>query len=250
MDEIVRQAVARAIMTMRDNLGERLTIDDLAQAAMFSKFHFTRVFLRATGLSPGRFLSALRLAEAKRLLATTTISVADISHQVGYNSVGTFSARFSGSVGFSPTGYRQLRGTRPEIVERTRQVSSEATVRGHVRRPPGTEAGPVFVGLFPAKIAEGAPARHVILPGAGPYTLTDVPLGSWYVITHAFGVCANDDRGLRPLTGLAGPVTVYRGVAASLADVRLRPRQGFDPPVLLALPDLRPAVPVRHPVAV
>jgi AraC-like DNA-binding protein len=240
--------MARAITTMRDNLGDRLTVDDLARAAMFSKFHFTRVFLRSTGLSPGRFLSALRLAEAKRLLATTTISVADVSHQVGYNSVGTFSSRFSGSVGVSPSGYRHFRGS-PEILERAGQLLSDGTLRGHVWCPQGTWTGKVFVGLFPAKIAEGRPARYAILAGPGPYTLTDVPLGSWYVITHAFGACHDDDRGPRPYTGLAGPVPVHRGVTAGLADVRLRPRHSFDPPVLLALPDLRP-VPVRRPVAV
>lgn len=248
MDEIVRQAVARAIVTMRDNLGERLTIDDLARAAMFSKFHFTRVFLRVTGLSPGRFLSALRLAEAKRLLATTVISVADISHQVGYNSVGTFSARFSGSVGVSPSGYRQLHGMAPRIADRQAQPGSGATVRGQLRVAPAAEVGPVFVGLFAARIAEGAPARYAILPGPGPYALTDVPLGSWYVLTHAYGTSPLDNHGLRPVTGLTGPVTIHRGVTASLADVRLRPRHGFDPPVLLALPDLRHAA-VSRPMA-
>ncbi|WP_103352559.1 AraC family transcriptional regulator [Amycolatopsis sp. CA-128772] len=248
MDEIVRQAVARAIVTMRDNLGERLTIDDLARAAMFSKFHFTRVFLRVTGLSPGRFLSALRLAEAKRLLATTVISVADISHQVGYNSVGTFSARFSGSVGVSPSGYRQLHGMAPRIADRQAQPGSGATVRGQLRVASAAEVGPVFVGLFAARIAEGAPARYAILPGPGPYALTDVPLGSWYVLTHAYGTTPLDNHGLRPFTGLTGPVTIHRGVTASLADVRLRPRHGFDPPVLLALPDLRHAV-VSRPLA-
>src|SRR4051812_687261 len=179
MDEVVRQAMARAITTMRDHLGDRLTVDDLARAAMFSKFHFTRMFLRATGLSPGRFLSALRLAEAKRLLATTTISVADISHQVGYNSVGTFSARFSGSVGVSPSGYRQSRGLPPRISEHADQAPSGSTVRGHVHCPHGTSAGAVFVGLFPAKITEGRPVRYAILAGPGPYRLADVPPGSW-----------------------------------------------------------------------
>lgn len=243
MDEIVRQAVARAIVTMRDHLDERLTIDDLARAAVFSKFHFTRVFLRVTGLSPGRFLSALRLAEAKRLLATTRMSVADISHQVGYNSVGTFSARFSGSVGVSPSGYRQLRGTAPRLTDREDHSGSEATIRGQVRATSPAEVGPVFVGLFAARITEGAPARHVILPRPGPYALANVPLGSWFVLTHAYGTKAPDDTALRPFTGLTGPLTIHRGVTASLADVGLRPRHGFDPPVLLALPDLRqPAI--------
>lgn len=243
MDEIVRQAVARAIVTMRNHLDERLTIDDLARAAVFSKFHFTRVFLRVTGLSPGRFLSALRLAEAKRLLATTETSVADISHQVGYNSVGTFSARFSGSVGVSPSGYRQLGGTAPRLSDRQAHPGSDATIRGQLRVPLPAEVGPVFIGLFAARITEGAPARHVILPRPGPYALTNVPLGSWFVLSHAYGTTAPDETALRPFTGLTGPLTIHRGVTASLADVRLRPRDGFDPPVLLALPDLRqPAI--------
>ncbi|OXM59391.1 helix-turn-helix domain-containing protein [Amycolatopsis vastitatis] len=247
MDDIVRQAVARAIETMQGNLGERLTIDDLARAAMFSKFHFTRIFLRATGLSPGRFLSALRVAEAKRLLATTATSVADISHQVGYNSVGTFSARFSGSVGLSPTGYRQHCGLPDRLPERTGQPESAAGVRGRLWFPPVLQRGPVFVGLFPARIAEGAPARYAVVPGDGHYALTSVPVGSWYVIACAYGVF--DDRGPRALTGLSGPVTVHREVTAHLADVRLRPRHRFDPPVLLALPELWPA-PARRAVAV
>src|SRR3569833_2375854 len=195
MDEIVRQAVVRAIVTMRDNLGERLTIDDLARAAMFSKFHFTRVFLRATGLSPGRFLSA------------------------------------------------------PRVADRQSRPGSGTTVRGQLRVAPSAQGGPVFVGRFAARIAEGAPARFAVLPGPGPYAQADVPLVSWYVLTHAYGCGEVDNHTLRPYTGLAGPVTVHRGVTASLADVRLRPRHGVDPPVLLALPDLRqPAV--ARPVAV
>ncbi|MFJ7219537.1 helix-turn-helix domain-containing protein [Amycolatopsis sp. NPDC098790] len=248
MDIIVRQAVARAITTMQDNLGDRLTIDDLARAAMFSKFHFTRIFLRATGLSPGRFLSALRLAEAKRLLVTTGISVADISHQVGYNSVGTFSARFSGSVGHSPSAYRQLRGRCPEIAERAEEPASEASLRGHVRCTRGADCGPVFLGLFPAKITEGHPGRHAILSGPGTYALTDVPTGCWYVIAHAFGSLA-EERVARPFVGVSGPVTVGRGVSGGVVDVGLRPRHGFDPPVLLAIPDLRESV-TRRAIAV
>src|ERR1043165_8139811 len=101
MDEHIVRARRRATATMRSNLGDSLAIDDLARSAMFSKFHFSRVFQRVTGVSPGRFLSAMRLEEAKRLLVSTSFTVADISHRVGYNSVGTFSSRFRSSVGVS-----------------------------------------------------------------------------------------------------------------------------------------------------
>ncbi|MFD0592037.1 helix-turn-helix domain-containing protein [Catellatospora coxensis] len=80
---------------------------------MFSKFHFSRMFQRVTGLSPGRFLSALRLQQAKQLLVTTSFNVSDISLRVGYTSVGTFSTRFTRSVGLSPTIYRRRHGITP-----------------------------------------------------------------------------------------------------------------------------------------
>ena len=64
MEDTCEVAVLRAIEEMQDRLGDQLTVDDLARAAMFSKFHFTRMFQRVTGVSPGRFLSALRLQQS------------------------------------------------------------------------------------------------------------------------------------------------------------------------------------------
>lgn len=103
MDHLIEYAVN----TIRERYFEPLTLDELASAAMVSKFHFVRVFRRVTGVTPGRFLSAVRLQEAKSLLLATTLNVSDISAQVGYSSTGSFSQRVSASVGCSPTQYRQ-----------------------------------------------------------------------------------------------------------------------------------------------
>src|SRR2546426_2729308 len=80
----IEKAITKVIQTMRENLGEEITIDDMAQAAVYSKFHFSREFQRLTGVSPKRFLSAIRLQEAKRLLTSTSLTVTEISHRVGY----------------------------------------------------------------------------------------------------------------------------------------------------------------------
>ncbi|WP_460494748.1 helix-turn-helix transcriptional regulator [Dactylosporangium cerinum] len=37
---------------MRSSLGEPLTVEDIARTALFSKFHFTRIFEQVTGVSP------------------------------------------------------------------------------------------------------------------------------------------------------------------------------------------------------
>ncbi|SFB25552.1 transcriptional regulator, AraC family [Amycolatopsis marina] len=242
MDDIVRRAVERAIGTMQEQLGERLTIDDLARSAMFSKFHFSRVFQQATGVSPGRFLSALRVTESKRLLLSTSITVADISHRVGYNSVGTFSTRFSRSVGAPPIAYRQLRGVLPWVpAGQAHRGTRFGPVRGRVRVPPGTNPGTVFVGLFPSRIPEGPLAACVILDEPGPYLFQNVPQGTWHVVAQCL---FRDERNDMIYTGHHGPITIQSDVAR-IADVQLRPTRIFDPPVLLALPNPGLNPPVR-----
>jgi AraC-like DNA-binding protein len=233
MHETIVRAVERSIETMREHLDEKLTVDDLARSAMFSRFHFSRVFQRATGVSPRRFLSAMRLEEAKRLLLSTSIMVVDIGHQVGYDSVGTFSSRFRSSVGVSPIAYRQLRGVLPSIPSDDTQVpaSETSTVRGRVHAPATGELGTVFVGLFPGRIPEGPPVSYAVLPEPGPYVLSNVPSGTWYLTAHA----VPDARHI----GCHGPITTRSDTAARLADIQLRPVTIMDPPVLLALPDLR-----------
>ncbi|MFC7615902.1 helix-turn-helix transcriptional regulator [Actinokineospora soli] len=64
MDETVVRAVERAITTMRGSLSDKVTIDDLARSAMFSKFHFSRVFRKITGVSPAD--SCRRCASKRR----------------------------------------------------------------------------------------------------------------------------------------------------------------------------------------
>lgn len=246
MDETVVRAVERAITTMRGNMSDKVTIDDLARSAMFSKFHFSRVFRKITGVSPGRFLSAMRLEEAKRLLLTTGLTVADISHQVGYNSVGTFSSRFRSSVGVSPIAYRQTRGATTEVpaVVRAGEVP-RPMIRGNIAGPEGSPVGMVFVGLFPNPMLQGSPVRCTVLDRPGPYTLHDVPSGTWHVLAHSVPPGAEEALSNRPYLASHGPITIRPGIAARLADLRLRRMRVFDPPVLTALLDVRSAALAR-----
>ena len=250
MSELIEEAVGRVIDSMREKLGEQLTLDDMARIAMFSKFHFSRIFQRVTGVSPGRYLSALRLQEAKRLLVATTLSVTDISHCVGYTSVGTFSSRFRSSVGISPSTYRRLGGFSPEICVDTRRqhLSSglPAIVRGHVAPPPAEpDLGPIFLGLFPDPMPQGRPVRCSVLHAPGPFELSDVPLGTWHLLSYS--VAARRDMMVPNLRdhrdGLYvsshGPITIRPETRTRSADLWLRPMSRLDPPVLLALLDRR-----------
>ncbi|MEH1028458.1 helix-turn-helix domain-containing protein [Micromonospora profundi] len=242
MEDSTKRAVNRAISTMRENLGEPLTVDDMARAAMFSKFHFTRIFQRATGISPGRFLSALRLQRAKQLLISTSLNVADISLRVGYNSVGTFSSRFTRSVGMSPTTYRRRAGYAPHIATDAGPAPlSEARVHGRIPTQPGQPNGQVFVGLFTDRIPEGRPVRCGVLPHGGYFHFGTVPPGTWYLLAQAVDTDAGGrpDEANRPIAVASeGPLTVTWNSDIQV-DLDLQPIQSSDPPVLLALMDSR-----------
>jgi AraC-like DNA-binding protein len=102
------EAVDRVIKVMREGLSEPLTLQDMADAAMFSPYYLNRVFRRVTGLPPRRFLAAMRLASAKRLLLTTPLTSTDICFRIGYNSYGTFITRFTERVGLAPQRLRSI----------------------------------------------------------------------------------------------------------------------------------------------
>jgi AraC family transcriptional regulator len=243
MRETIEEAVEKVIESMRENLGEPLTIDDMARTAMFSKFHFSRMFRQVTGISPGRFLSALRIQEAKRLLSSTSLTVADISNRVGYSSVGTFTSRFKNSVGVAPTTYRHAGGhdsTMPADDYRRIPGPRTATVRGNIYPASGGPDGLVFVGLFPNRIPQGLPVRYAVLRHPGQYVLTDVPPGTWHLLARSLAPVrgpADESADPAPAIGMQGPIIVRPDGASRSADVQLRPTRTFDPPVLLALLD-------------
>lgn len=246
-DLTMEQAISRAIEIMKENMADPLTMDDIARAAMYSKFHFSREFQRVTGVSPGRFLAAVRLQAAKQLLISTELTVTDIAHRVGYTSVGTFSTRFTSSVGMSPSAYRRLGGfvrTVPAAAAAARGTHAlRAAVRGRVRTPAAEGNRIIVVGLFATRFPLGRPQRCALLHQPGAFVLDDVPAGIWHVLGYAAppsynGLLSTADA---VAVGWGGPVEVRAGVPVPPVELRLRPVRDLDPPMLPALPDPRSA---------
>jgi AraC family transcriptional regulator len=215
----------------------------MADIAALSPSHFCRVFRSIVGIPPVAFQAALRLDLAKRLLLTTSLSVTEICFAVGYDSPGTFTARFSRSVGLPPRSLRDLAqygpGSRRATTQLAVPVTSRPGISGYVHGP-DTFTGLIVVGLFPTPIPQSRPVVCSILSKPGPYRFSVVPDGRWYLLAAGLPAAASIEDYLLPPAMLVavgdGPIVVQKGHPTGNPDVWLRPPQPLDPPVLTALP--------------
>ena len=239
-----RRSVEDAIGAMRQRLSEPLSLQAIAHEAAASPFHFDRIFRQVTGVQPFRFLSALRLDAARRLLFTTRFSATRICFEVGFNSVGSFTRQFSESVGLPPHRLRRF-GARTDAASLARalEVRNAAAgpgpaVEGRVVAPEGF-SGAVFVGLFRTPLPSGHPSACVLLRGGGTFRVAPAAGGTYHVFAAgvpfplaATGGLLHEDV----LRGTAGPVTVAEGCGVRGLEVVLRPHAAIDPPILVSLP--------------
>ncbi|GHF98734.1 AraC family transcriptional regulator [Amycolatopsis bullii] len=244
-------AVQQAISAMRDRYFDPITLSQIAAEVFVSPFHLSRVFAELTGVTPGRYLTAVRLFEAKRLLLTTDLTVADVVCSVGYNSVGTFTSRFTKAVGMTPTQYRS-----PEVRELLLAVSPDfhrvppaealpganglpvqgaASMSATVDLPAEAAPANVLVGLFAERIPQCGPVAYAAQAGVGStrLTISDVPPGRWTVLAVAEGAHGGGAESIY-LGTVRQPVAVSPG-GATRVYLRLRELQPTDPPIAITL---------------
>jgi AraC-like DNA-binding protein len=108
---IIDDTTFRRLIRARDLLAAGhatpIRLDQAAREACLSPFHFQRLFARTFGESPHQFVTRLRMERARRLLEADDMPVTEICLEIGYASLGTFSARFAERVGQPPSAYRR-----------------------------------------------------------------------------------------------------------------------------------------------
>ena len=99
----------RAKEIMRVRCARHLTNAGIAAECKLTPSHFARSFRRSTGVAPHEFLSQLRIDEAKRLMLTTKLPLADVALICGFGDQSYFTRVFSRNVGASPGAWRRAR---------------------------------------------------------------------------------------------------------------------------------------------
>lgn len=88
------------------HMDENISTEDLSRALGMNRTYLCKRFLEETGQTLGHYMTAMKMEEAKRLLAVTKKSAAEIALYLGYSSQGYFGKVFKKQFGITPGEYR------------------------------------------------------------------------------------------------------------------------------------------------
>jgi AraC-like DNA-binding protein/ligand-binding sensor protein len=111
-------AVTKARRFIRDNLGDRLTLDDVSRHAGLSPHHFCKVFRKAAGVNLIEYINRCRIEKARDMLLKPDARVSEVAFEAGYQSLSQFNRTFRTLTGESPTEFRR-RILKPEALRQT-----------------------------------------------------------------------------------------------------------------------------------
>lgn len=92
-----------------DNITRVITLDELADVAFMSRFHFSRTFRYATGITPIRYVAFRRVELAVALLSRTFVPLSEVAAQCGFCDQPYMTKVFKEFVGMTPGQFRQKR---------------------------------------------------------------------------------------------------------------------------------------------
>ncbi|MFT7548122.1 MAG: transcriptional regulator GlxA family with amidase domain [Candidatus Azotimanducaceae bacterium] len=99
--------VAKTQYWLKNHLREDFNLSGLADIMQVSQRTLIRRFKTELDVPPIKYLQNLRIETAKQLLENTNIMLSDVTVQVGYSDVSSFSRLFKRRIGLSPSAYRQ-----------------------------------------------------------------------------------------------------------------------------------------------
>ena len=101
------ERIEQSLTYIRENIGRRVNMDELAKVACMSKDHFIRMFKREVSHTPNAYVTEKKIERAELLLVTTLLSVKQIALSLGYDDMAYFNNVFKRHTKVSPLQYRE-----------------------------------------------------------------------------------------------------------------------------------------------
>lgn len=177
------------------HLFEPVTLADLAEAAGYSPYHFTRLFAAHFGETPMDYVRACRMQRAAmRLGAHDPPALIDLALDCGFESQEAFTRAFRKRFGVPPGQYRQAKSQTMEVSMNT-QTANVVLLPERARRGAFRIAG---------VSAEFDKTNKAGIPTLWPRLLGALPLPGQAHSGEAFGVVQMLDRDCGRMRYLAG----------------------------------------------
>lgn len=95
-----------ALQQIHENYtGDNLSIADLSRLCGMSETYFRRIFTKTQGVSPLKYINALKLARARELISAGMYSISQVSLLSGFHDEAYFSREFKKATGVCPSEY-------------------------------------------------------------------------------------------------------------------------------------------------
>lgn len=102
------EKLENVIEYVEKNYVNSIGLEEIANIAGFSKFHFTRFFKENAGMTFVDYLNNFRISMAEWTLINEECSITEVAFKTGFNSVKTFNRVFKKLKGCSPKEYRKV----------------------------------------------------------------------------------------------------------------------------------------------
>ncbi|MBN2779075.1 MAG: AraC family transcriptional regulator [Bacteroidales bacterium] len=123
-----RKRINKAFDYIENNISKQISIEELADVANFSKYHFHRIFASYTGEPPAQFINRLRLEKAAMMLVMNkNDNISDIAEKTGFTDLSIFSRNFKNYFGISAGEYRKSKNSNiSQMLSKNRQIEDTA----------------------------------------------------------------------------------------------------------------------------
>ena len=117
---------------IESNLEKSMTLEELAEVANFSKFHFNRIFHSIVGETPFQFILRVRMERAATLIIThKKASISEIAHKSGFSEISIFSRNFRNYFQVTASQYKSQKSNNSNISQQdsNSRQSNERPIR-------------------------------------------------------------------------------------------------------------------------
>ena len=99
---------SKAMNFIRNNTGNKISLDEISKESGSSKYHFTRVFMSYAGETPFKTIQRLRIEHSLKIIEEEQLSMTEISQIAGFETPSAFNKVFKKWTNLSPSDFRNI----------------------------------------------------------------------------------------------------------------------------------------------